>query len=163
VRFGNRGYCEFSANIAFWSAVAGPTGHAPQGHHRIADVLVNHSPALDNRRVYGLPELVQHIANFFSVHHLCQSGKTRYIGKENGDLFALLFGVLGLERGPFFAQRDQGNIHHTLSQNGALGFQSGYRPFKFFVFVHQVNLVFYFNFEKIAFMPIIIPASFGLG
>ena len=118
-----------------------PCVRAPEGHHGIADVFVDDAAARGDLAVERLPEGIHQLGDLLVVEGLAERGEAGDVGEEDGDLFALRFGLacLGGERSQLLAQRTQRCVHHSVAKNGALRFQGRYGLLQFSSGGHRLS------------------------
>ena len=86
---------------AFGVVLAGDVG-APDGHQRVADVLVDPAAVLHDDRVEPRPQRVHEVHHELGVAGLRHRGEPAHVGEQDRDLAAPALGrrpELGLERG----------------------------------------------------------------
>jgi hypothetical protein len=109
---------------------------SPQGHDRVADVLVDAAAVVGDGPVDGRPQIVHDPGHDLGVHRFRQGREAGDVGEEDGGLLALLGGLgLGFQCGQFFPQRSDARIDYRVAKNGSLGFKGGDAGFQWIDFI----------------------------
>ena len=128
------------ANRPFWVVLAGGL-RSPQGHHRIANVLIHHAAVVDNRRINHLPQGIHRGRNIFGIQRFAQRREARNVSEQDCHLFTLFhwwrWRCWRLQRGEFFANLRDQRIHNRITQNSALRLQNDNGLFKLLLFIRH--------------------------
>ena len=80
--------------------ILGRDRRAPDGHHRVADELLDHAPVPLDQLCAGLEVAGQELAHLFGVSRLRERGEPHQIGEQHRDEAALLTGQVSRDPSP---------------------------------------------------------------
>ena len=109
------------ADGPLWIILAGHI-HAPQRHHAVAIVLVNHAAVLVDDAIQLCPHSIDDFVDGFGVQRLGHRRETGNIGKQHRDLFALELRCRSTQNSKLLLDARNCRVHSCIAQEAALCF-----------------------------------------